>query len=317
MELESNFLHLAVPEFEVNQGISKQYMKNVKKSFYGYNKCHTELATLEDWMQFAEYFIEVRRPSLSAKTFTLYRSSLLSYVSNEQFRMKLLSKKAVKKEMLMERSSSLKKKSFPESDLLKTIEEIKLSNSKYKDLLYHLSIVTPVVGLRPIEWFDAKYEIQYLVVKNAKQKKFKTAENALFTHRLIPLDHLSPEVHTSIKKLIEEFEKHNKNEWSELYESLRKVFKYILINIGKYKTYTLYSLRHQFACNLKASKISKPLASYLMGHNSLDRMRRNYGRTVAGSEIFSFSEITEQSIRIQMNRNQYQLPDYFKEQPQL
>lgn len=226
-----------------------------------------------------------------------YRASILymaelfnsnSKLSDEDFeKIKSLLLKArgrVKAEMDERRTSSTKKKSINSKEVKELDESLKLSSSTWSNPLRLWIRAGKDTGLRPIEWKDAKYykSENVLVVKNAKN----TNGRSFGKYRTINLSHLSKE---QVKDIDLHLQISNnmikKKYWDKYYKACSNLLRYMSRKIWTRKSRypTLYSCRHQFSANMKASGCTKVEVAALMGHASDLTAQEHYGRKVNGS----------------------------------
>jgi len=236
---------------------------------------------------------------ISQSTLRQYRSSLkfmgLALEQKEYITKEDLSKgneildssQGANKEDLLPRTSASKQKSLKLKDLKLLGQELLKSRSKWGKLAYIWLYSGIFTGLRPSEWKDAiivqNDEKIDLIVKNAKH----TNNRSNGEHRTINLNHLE-------KKHIRIIEQHlgatvqiSKKEdlWQQYYNGCANLIKYHSRKIWKNrKRYpTLYSSRHQFSANLKASGCSKVEVATLMGHASDLTAQAHYGKKIHGT----------------------------------
>ena len=185
------------------------------------------------------------------------------------------------------RTSAKKQKSLSIKDLKKIDKELSKSKSIWSTatrLWLRSGILT---GLRPIEWRTAEMITENntytLSVKNAKN----TNDRANGDYRHLNLNHLSEDEISIIKnhlKIISQF-KDSKESWQSLYNGcsnlLREKNKIIFPN--KKRRPTLYSTRHQFSANAKASGCKPEEVAALMGHASDLTAQMTYGKKIYGT----------------------------------
>lgn len=182
------------------------------------------------------------------------------------------------------RTSRKKKKSFSKNDQEKVFDYLSKNKGKWSNPLTLWIKATISTGLRPIEWKKSVYneENNSLIVLNAKN----TNNRSHGEYRTINLDHLENNeiavivLHLTItKKII------NENKWDEYYIGCSNLLKYITSKIFKDKERrpTLYSARHQYSANLKASNCKKNEIATLMGHKSEDTATAHYGKKIHGT----------------------------------
>lgn len=184
------------------------------------------------------------------------------------------------------RTSSHKKKSFSIKEINQLEEHISQLKYKWaKPTLYWLksSILT---GLRPIEWKSVNIDIEkkILIVKNAKNTNGRTFGE----HRHLNLNHLSnDEINIIIKHIQFTQEMINKDNWIKYYSACSNFIKYISRKLwpNRERQPTLYSARHQFSANMKASGCTKNEIAALMGHGSNETATEHYGKKIFGTRM--------------------------------
>nr|WP_305910468.1 hypothetical protein [Methylomarinum sp. Ch1-1]MDP4523219.1 hypothetical protein [Methylomarinum sp. Ch1-1] len=138
-----------------------------------------------------------------------------------------------------------------------------------------------LVGLRPIEWKDARLDGTRLIIRNAKA----TNSRACGEYRVLDLKHFDQINFSMIQEMLSIIE--NVNNFDSFYKicsnHLYRINKAIWS--GKKRRITLYSPRHQFAANAKSSGLSKVEIAALMGHASDQTAGFHYGRKASGDRL--------------------------------
>lgn len=233
--------------------------------------------------------------NLMQSTWKLYRSALIYYAETEFEREEITAKQLEKfKEILKKtsgssdkktgRTSNSKKKSFNLIEMKEIDAELKNNKSKWANATRIFIRAGKYVGLRPIEWIGANYneEKKILIVLNAKNTNGRSFGNK----RILSLEHLDENqikdvvLQVSIVKGIYE-----KGLWNIYYEGcsslLRRIARKIWPNKKKYPT--LYSSRHQFSADMKASGCTMKEVAALMGHASDQTAQSHYGKRIYGT----------------------------------
>ena len=197
-------------------------------------------------------------------------------------------------------SSSKKRKSIPKEDLDKLIEGAKKTRSKEdgEDSLATQAvqwlIASTVVGLRPIEWNLATIEHSTraenpnpkrqhrisFVVQNAKNTNGRAHGN--LRKFIVSTDETTKEV---IEKVHQRCASLNETDFGIYLKNCRQALRRLCKKIwprAETKNYTLYTGRHQFSANQKASGKSKKEVSYLMGHKVTKTAIMSYGKRRSG-----------------------------------
>lgn len=201
------------------------------------------------------------------------------------------------------RTSGKKLKKFPLDDF-NTIIYYLMNNAgscKWNEPLRRWLISGILTGLRPVEWATSKISTVEgkvsLIVKNAKH----TNGRAHGEYRTILLDDLTNDEIEIIKKHVEYC-----NEWNDadqfqsLYTScgrtLSKVCKLLWKRRSQYPC--LYSARHQFSADAKASGLSREEIAALMGHAVDETATKHYGKKTAGSSYTRVKPTVEEVLKI-------------------
>lgn len=265
-------------------------IENIKESIEFNEKKYEVVPIYETVIWYCKNKAHEYKPS----TWRFYRSAFIFFATEEFLKnkineeklnkIKLLLKKTEsgKKEFLPNRTSSKKSKYLNDKDLKLLIEEISKTKNKWK-IATILWIQSGLIsGLRPIEWQNV--EINYneknqiiLKVKNAKN----TNQRSHGEYRLIDLTFLEEKEKNLIEKHIKISQGFYKNNlWKSYYEGCSNLLRYTSRNLWKKKEKypTLYSCRHQFSANIKASGYTTEEVAALMGHASNKTAQIHYGK---------------------------------------
>lgn len=233
--------------------------------------------------------------NLLKSTWRYYRSAIIYYAevefNNNKLNEKqlekikeLLKKTNAKEEKKSGNTSNTKKKSFNTNDMKIIDDFLKNSKSKWAKTTRIFIRAARYTGLRPIEWKTVEYneEKNILIVQNAKN----TNGRSFGKTRVLNLDHLDENKIKDIKiqvALVKNIM--DKNSWEIYYEGcsalLRRVTRKIWPNRDKYPT--IYSCRHQFSADMKASGCSEKEVAALMGHLSDKTAQTHYGKKIYGN----------------------------------
>tara|TARA_Y100001960_G_scaffold321323_1_gene395794 strand:- start:23233 stop:24285 length:1053 start_codon:yes stop_codon:yes gene_type:complete len=195
--------------------------------------------------------------------------------------------KALNKKEVEARTSAKKQKHLSIQDLKKLDKELSRSKSQWSvptRIWLRAGILT---GLRPVEWRGAKLiennDSVALLVNNAKN----TNNRANGETRTLHLNHLKPEDINIIKSHLRVVGKFNekKSDWESLYQGCSNLLRNknkIIFPLRK-KHPTLYSARHQFSANAKASGCKPEEIAALMGHASDLTAQMTYGKKINGT----------------------------------
>jgi integrase len=202
----------------------------------------------------------------------------------EKIRLLLEKTRGEDKDKLEHKTSSNKKKSFNIKEIKKIDDYLKKSKNKWANPLRLWIRSGSLIGLRPQEWKDVQLKIdeKIIIIKNAKN----TNGRSLGEHRTINLSHLEDEKINDIEIHIKISDNmHKKGIWDIYYQGCSNLLKYsarkIWTNKSRYPS--LYSCRHQFSANMKASGCTKKEVAALMGHASDLTAQEHYGRKIHGS----------------------------------
>ena len=206
------------------------------------------------------------------------------------------------------KTSSMKEKKFPKSDLDKVLAFLRYkSRSKLAPVLNYWLIATLYTGLRPIEWrataiekvrdADGKTWI-WLYVLNAKATNLRANGKV----RTLDLSDMPTDILTSIERM-----SNNGISWLEngSYDTVKSQVSQLLYAVGeklfpkKSKSYSLYSCRHQFIANMK-SIVAPEEVSALSGHVVTKTAMRSYGKKTAEwppEEILGHPKAIDEEIK--------------------
>ena len=266
------------------------------------DKAMNGMREFESLIDFAEFFITTKRRELSPKTFNLYRSALIKHFNDDVFSEKLLSVSPRKKSDAEKKTSAFRVKGMKTTDM----EKLRITNNKsrsmYSPLINAYLNAVPVTGLRPKEWLTAKISGDFLIVKNIKKKsQYQFAVVNEYNYRLIPINQLNIVERESVHYLIDYYSEMEEGNWLKHYENFRNAFKRLTLYSGVYDSssiISLYTLRHQFGSNLKASGVSENLICYLLGHSTPRTAKEHYGKVKFGESKFDYGVFICDEIKI-------------------
>lgn len=184
------------------------------------------------------------------------------------------------------KTSSNKKKSFSIKEYNALEELVNSGNYRWGKPSLHWIKASILIGLRPIEWKDTEYE-EYenvLIVKNAKN----TNGRANGSHRKLSLNHLSEEELEVVLKHADFARRMEENDnWDIYYQGCSNFIKYAVRKMWpkKERLPSLYSGRHQFSANMKASGCKRKEVAALMGHNTDETASQHYGKKIFGTRV--------------------------------
>lgn len=241
-------------------------------------------------------WLEDERVLIYKKTWRLYKSAVICYLeknsdgSEEVLSaidyLRLLGSEPCKSET--DKTSSTKLKRFPWKDFQKITDHLRQTPGKWHLPLLDWIISASLTGLRPQEWVNSKVGLigseVALFVKNAKH----TNGRAHGDTRTLLLGALAKEEIEVIKRHIERVKTWNSmQQYDSLYEGCALTLNYVSRKLwpNRSKYVTLYSCRHQFTANAKASGFSTEEIAAMMGHAVDTTATKHYGKKTAGNEL--------------------------------
>lgn len=279
-------------------------------------RCRKELEIEEykilDWRQFVGWLID-NKHKLARTTWRQYKSSVIYALEQEIAKHDDPIAQECYDQLIdigvdgcvrkTKKTSGSKMKKFPLEDfktLIYFLDNHK-GDSKWYEPLRRWLISGILTGLRPIEWADSQV-INHegsvaLLVKNAKH----TNGRAHGEFRTIILDDLSTDEIDIIKKHVEySNEWHTADQFPNLAaacgRALKKACKELWPRRSLYPC--LYSVRHQFSADAKASGLSREEIAALMGHAVDDTATKHYGRKTAGSSYTRVRPTHEDVLKV-------------------
>lgn len=244
---------------------------------------------------------------LRQSTWKQYRCSLIymaeilnkkSIISNEELdSIKKLLRKVKglsKSEAVVDKTSSSKKKSFNIKEIEDLDQELINSKNIWSNPLRIWIRAAKYTGLRPVEWKNVKYleESKEIVVINAKNTNGRSFGDV----RTINLKHLKDFMIKDILLQIKIARTMDESgNWEKYYKGCSNLLRYTSRKIWKNKKKypTLYSCRHQFSADMKASGCTRREVAALMGHGSDLTAEAHYGRKKYGKS----------SVKPEVNKN--------------
>ena len=196
----------------------------------------------------------------------------------------LESTRAGDKRELDPQTSSHKKKSFSKKEVQAVEDFFQEGDYRWaKPTLFWIK-ASVYLGLRPVEWKNSEYNDEYnvIVVLNAKN----TNGRANGKTRTLSLKHCTEEEKNIILTHLNFSKKMEKDgKWEDYYQGCANLIKYTTRKIwrGKERLPTLYSGRHQYSANLKASGCKRNEVAALMGHGTDETASTHYGRKIHGT----------------------------------
>lgn len=253
---------------------------------------HEEL----DYRQFVGWLIG-RKNELSKDSWRQYKASVMFFLEQEIEKDNPIAQEAydllggidvtgcVRKS---KKTSASKQKKVPLKEFKAIMKHLDLHPCPWGEDLERWLGSSMLTGLRPTEWGTATFGFadgeEALVVKNAKA----TNGRAHGPTRHILLGGLSDDERTMIKEHVARArEWEQAQQYDRFYHGVAATLSRMVHKIWpKRETYpTLYSLRHQFAANAKASGFTREEIAALMGHAVDTTATEHYGKKTAGFDM--------------------------------
>lgn len=260
-------------------------------------------------------WLSERKPSYSSATWRQYKSACLCSLENE---LDLLDERDDPTPWIdsietlkqidsdgtgakSEKTSSKKLKRFSNQDFEKL--ELYL-NSKPHEM--HKALIKWLksgiwTGLRPSEWANAEWininGTPALLVQNAKHSNGRAHGKT----RTVIMHRMSKDEQEIVKEHLDlvhrwsssgNFDRKYHSCAQKLYLAARKLWP------KRSKHITLYSTRHQFVADAKASNLNLSEIAALMGHAVDDTATSHYGKRTAGQQILKVQALAEDVARI-------------------
>lgn len=241
-----------------------------------------DLADLATWM------IDHLRYQVGPNSWRTYRYQVCQCIDDPSFFNAVNMPPARKKsEISSDEKGSYRTRHLKDKVFNTLSDYLKKSKSKYAAPLHRTLQLGRCAGLRPSEWGTAQVKSYqgspYLLVRTVK--KGLSEQETLNETRSIPLDHLTG---FELEMLHEHLEYISKNTpYSRIHDGIAQFLRQVTraLFYGSNQRPTLYSARHQFAANLKASGIHPDIIAAVMGHVDTEMQTRYYGRTTSGYQI--------------------------------
>ncbi|WP_318493581.1 hypothetical protein [Photobacterium leiognathi] len=304
-----------------NKSTKQEYLQkgiSLFKSFHGSSGLKSKIYTIGEFKltcsgayETCQWAANELSQSVRKSTWRKYRCSLreivkllLRYKSIDQHEYDrccniLLNVTGGENKNLPKRTSSMKAKSLTKKEWSELGDKIKKSKSKWSQmtiLWIHCNMHT---GMRPCESQNAVLEDKKIIITNAKN----TNGRSHGTLRTIPLNHLDNKtIHLINEHLRISNNMYENGEWENYYLNCRTLIHRLAKKLWpkKKKLPTLYTGRHQFAANNKASGNDLVSIAYLLGHISTKTSVNHYGRKKNGnkSRTPDLSNITIPHIKV-------------------
>jgi integrase len=187
-------------------------------------------------------------------------------------------------EVKKKRTSATKLKNISVEKIAKLIIKLNNRSGKWGVVAANWFLSGVYCGLRPAEWIGVKIGkgsrgVLVLKVENAKTTNGRSHGET----RTIRLDHLNKDERDIV---VEHLKNIRKNDYTKMYNGCAKAIQSVSRDLwpsgSRYPT--LYTGRHQFAANSKASGSSVGELAALMGHGSDQTAGTHYGKKRYGSK---------------------------------
>lgn len=248
--------------------------------------------------------------SLRPRTMRLYRASLVYYIeleladkridqaSFDKMKTILSSMQAGDSKDLELRTSAKKQKHLTLKDYKSLDDALKESKNKWSSATRIWIKSGIITGLRPIEWRQAVYdeEENRLIIKNAKNTNGRSHGE----FRSFYFDHVSASDKNTVLQHLKISFRLSQTDivWKQYYEGCSNLLKYTAGKVwpSRERHPTLYSARHQFSANMKASGCKPEEIATLMGHAVDDTALTTYGKKANGTRNVK-PKINEEEIK--------------------
>lgn len=260
-----------------------------------------------DARQFAAWLADLK-PSLSKASWRQYKSAAICFLERfdeeealqaVDFLREIDSVGCVKGS---NKTSGSKLKRFPWRDFQKITDYLRTHPGKWHRPLLDWLVSASLTGLRPQEWVDATVsrlgEEAALVVRNAKVTNGRSHGPT----RTLLLGSLATEEVETIARHIERARQWaGMDQFSDFYGGCALTLYYISRKLWprRVKHMTLYSCRHQFTANAKASGFSTAEVAAMMGHRVDTTATRHYGKKAAGHELLRVRALQDDVDRVE------------------
>ncbi len=260
--------------------------------------------------------VRLYRASLSYYAELEYIDTKLDKESLDKIKNLLSSIKAGDTKNLELKTSSKKQKHLTIKDYNHLDAALKESDNKWSAATRIWLKAGIITGLRPIEWRQTVYDENEdkLIIKNAKNTNGRSHGD----FRTFYFEHVS----SSDKRIILQHLKtafqlgQNDIFWKNYYEGCSNLLKYTCRKIwpNRERHPTLYSARHQFSANLKASGCKPEEIATLMGHAVDDTALTTYGKKINGTRNVKpkINEDEIKRVKITTNSNKFKIDDLMK-----
>lgn len=262
-------------------------------------------------------WLDTLRPSLSRSSWRQYKSSVVCFlerIEDEEavqaldFLRELDTQGCVAK---TNKTSGSKLKKFSFRDFQRLTDHLRNKPGKWHRPLLDWLVCGCLTGLRPQEWVGAGLsEIdgeKALVVKNAKGTNGRSHGPT----RTLLLAALSIDEVQTLRNHLERAEMWaGMEQFDDFYSGCSLTLYYLSRKLWprRQKHVTLYSCRHQFTANAKASGFSTAEIAAMMGHRVDTTATKHYGKKVAGNELLRVRALDADVQKVEQKFRSRQAP---------
>lgn len=275
-----------------------------------------------DYRRFVGWLI-TRKPEWSRPTWRQYKAAAVYTLEQQSEEGNAIAQEALETLLPVDvdgcrtstrKTSALKLKRLPLRDYRSLDRYLSENSGPWHQDLRRWLAGGLLTGLRPLEWGQAQYTQRLgedaLVVQNAKNSNYR----AHGPSRTILLGGLTDEERSLIKKHVDRAaEWKQADQYPRFYHgcaaTLARVSRRLWPKRDRHPT--LYSARHQFSADAKASGLTSAELAALMGHAVDTTAGRHYGRRAAGMEMLRVRPDPDDvaKIRLVMQRALEQSPE--------
>lgn len=260
-----------------------------------------------DARQFVAW-LETLRPTLSRPSWRQYKSSVICFLESQDHKEALQAidyLRDLDTEGCLaksEKTSSSKLKRFSWRDFQRITDHLRNKPGKWHRPLLDWLICGCLTGLRPHEWVGAEIVDlggeKALVVQNAKGTNGRSHGPT----RTLLLSALSADELQTLRNHIERAKTWaGMEQFDDFYSGCSVTLYYVSRKLWprRQKHVTLYSCRHQFSANAKASGFSTAEVAAMMGHRVDTTATKHYGKKVAGNELLRVRALESDVARVE------------------
>lgn len=205
-------------------------------------------------------------------------------------------------------TSAKKLKKFPQSDFTHLDTYLKSKPHQTHEALRDWLQSGIWTGLRPVEWRDCELidinGIPALLVQNAKHSNGRAHGKT----RTVILQRFTPEELETLKRHLARVHKwYSAGIYDRMYHACSSKLYTVVRKLWPKRTrhLTLYSTRHQFVADAKASNFSLIEIAALMGHAVDETASEHYGKRAAGQQITKVQALAAEMAKIKQQFQGY------------